>query len=505
MLNQRRSVAGLMSARYFLSGLLVLLVLLVLLTGCAGSLPPATHSGAETAVQNDNSFLSSQSRQRLADANGQSGYYLLDSGQDAFHYRAALIEAAEHRIDAQYYIWNHDNSGLHLAGRLLLAADRGVQVRLLLDDFNAEGIGELFASLDTHPNIHIRIFNPARNRSGWGRWVSFLMDFQRINRRMHNKTFVVDGTAGIVGGRNIGDEYFGFSDARYFRDRDVLALGPVVAGMTDNFQAYWSSAWAYPASDLYAPADAEVAETLDGLRQQATAQPRLPVSAPTGAEQGRLELANVFNRMTVARGELVFDPPPENMGAPSETPKRSALALQRLSQTAAREILIESAYLILAKKQLQALGVNERPQLEVAALTNSLASNDLVTNHAGYARWRPYMLEQGIDIYELKPDAEACRQWLSADAFCSTGEVSLHSKSVVFDRSTLVVGSFNVNLRSIYLNGETVLIIHSAELAERVAEDIRLTMEPRNSWEVTQDDDGNLQWRSGEAVFTSER
>lgn len=500
MPDQHGSVAGWVSARYWL------LVLLSLLTGCAGGLPPATHSGVQATVENDDSFLSHQSRQRLANAHGQSGYYLLDSGQEAFQYRAALIEAAEHRIDAQYYIWNHDDSGLHLAGRLLLAADRGVQVRLLLDDFNAEGIGELFASLDIHPNIHIRIFNPARNRSGWGRWVSFLMDFQRINRRMHNKTFVVDGTAGIVGGRNIGDEYFGFDDARYFRDRDVIALGPVVAGMTDNFEAYWHSPWAYPASDLYtsAPADTELAETLDGLRQQAIAQPRLPVSAPTGAEEGRSELANVFNRMTIARGELVFDPPPKNMDAPSETPKRSALALQRLAQSAAREILIESAYLILAKEQLQALGVNERPQLEVAALTNSLASNDLVTNHAGYARWRPYMLEQGINIYELKPNAEACRLWLSEDAFCATGEVSLHSKSVVFDRSTLVVGSFNVNLRSIYLNGETVLIIHSAELAERVAEDIRLTMEPRNSWEVALDEGGDLQWRSGESLFRSE-
>jgi putative cardiolipin synthase len=276
--------------------------------------------------------------------------------------------------------------------------------------------------------------------------------------------------------------------------------------MTDNFQAYWSSPWAYPASDLYpsTPTGAELAETLERLRQQAIAQPRLPISAPKGAKQGRSELVSVFNQMTMAQGELVFDPPPENMDVPSETPKRSALALQRLAQAATREILIESAYLILAKEQLQALDANESPQLEVVALTNSLASNDLVTNHAGYARWRPYMLEQGIDIYELKPNAEACQQWLSDDAFCATGEVSLHSKSVVFDRSTLVVGSFNVNLRSIYLNGETVLIIHSAELAERVAEDIRRVMAPSNSWEVVLDENGNLQWRSGEAIYSSE-
>ncbi|WP_051603803.1 phospholipase D family protein [Marinobacter sp. HL-58] len=482
------------------------LVLMAMLTGCAGSLPPVTHPGVGEALQNNDSFLSTQSRQRLAGTNGQSGFYMLDSGQDAFLYRAALIEAAEQSIDAQYYIWSNDPSGQYLAGRLLLAADRGVRVRLLLDDFNAGTIGELFAALDTHPNIDIRIFNPARSRSGWGRWVSFLLDFDRINRRMHNKTFVVDGTAGIVGGRNIGDEYFGFDAGRYFRDRDVFALGPVVGGMTDNFQAYWNNPWAYPVATLYpgTPAGGDLAATMDRLRRQATTQGRLPVPAPVDFEQGRTELTGMFEKMTLASGELVFDYPFETMEEPAEAPRRSARALQKLAEAATREILIESAYLILTSEQLQLLDIDDRQGLQVSALTNSLASNDLVTNHAGYARWRPYMLGQGMRIYELRPDAEACQQWLSRDAVCSTGEVSLHSKSVVFDRSTLVVGSFNVNLRSIYLNGETVLIIHSAELAGQVADDIRSVMAPGNSWEVSLDDGGDLQWRSDEQVYSSE-
>lgn len=482
------------------------LVLMTLLTGCAGSLQPVTHSGVEEAVQNDDSFLFSQSSQRLAVANGQSGFYLLDSGQEAFLSRAALIEAAEQSIDAQYYIWSNDASGRYLAARLLLAADRGVRVRLVLDDFNAEDIGELFAALDTHSNIQIRIFNPARSRDGWGRWVSFLMDFDRINRRMHNKTFVVDGAAGIVGGRNIGDEYFGFAADRYFRDRDVLALGPVVGGMMDNFHAYWNNRWAYPVSALYpdVPANGDVAAVLDGLRHQARTQAGLPVPAPAGRTQGRSELTGLLDQLTVAPGELVFDPPFKTMEEPAETPRRSARALQRLTQSATREILIESAYLILTEEQWKLLDGSDRQVLQIAALTNSLASNDLVTNHAGYARWRPYMLGQGIRIYELKPDAEACQRWLDNDAVCSTGEVSLHSKSVVFDRSTLVVGSFNVNLRSIYLNGETVLIIHSDELAEKVAEDIQAVMQPGNSWEVSMDDSGDLQWRNGEESYSSE-
>lgn len=483
-----------------------LLVLMILLTGCASGLPPVTHPGVEETVQNHDSFLLSQSQQRLASPHGQSGFYMLDSGKEAFLSRAALVEAAEQSIDAQYYIWSNDVSGRYLAGRLLLAADRGVRVRLLLDDFNAEDIGELFAALDTHPNIHIRIFNPARSRGGWGRWVSFVMDFDRINRRMHNKTFVVDGAAGIVGGRNIGDEYFGFDAKRYFRDRDVLALGPVVGGMTKNFLAYWNSRWAYPVSDLYpdVPADVDLVAAIDSLHQQATTQASLPVPAPVGRAQGRSALEELFDRSSVAQGELVFDPPFRNGEEPAEIPQRSARALQKLAQAASQEILIESAYLILAEEQMRILDMGDRQGLQVAALTNSLATNDLVTNHAGYARWRPYMLGQGMRIYELKPDAQACQQWLDKDGICSTGRVSLHSKSVVFDRSTLVVGSFNVNLRSIYLNGETLLIIHSSELAERVAEDIRLGMGPGNSWEVSLDDSGDLQWRGGEESYSDE-
>ncbi|PXX90408.1 phospholipase [Marinobacter vulgaris] len=481
------------------------LVLVVLLTGCTGGLPPVTHPGGEKTVQSEDSFLLNQSLQRLGSTGDQSGFYMLDSGREAFLYRAALTEAAEHRIDAQYYIWNNDGSGRYLAGRLLLAADRDVRIRLLLDDFNIEGIGELFAALDTHPNIDVRIFNPATSRSGWGRWVSFLMDFKRINRRMHNKTFVVDGSAGIVGGRNIGDEYFGFAEDRYFRDRDVLALGAVVDGMAENFQAYWNNRWAYPVSALYPEVPANgAAAILDRLRRQAGTQDGIPVPAPTDSAQGRSELAELFHQLTLARGELVFDSPSETMDGPGKTPKRSAKALQRLARASTEEILIESAYLILTGEQLALLDVEGRQGLEVAALTNSLASNDLVTNHSGYARWRPYMLRRGIRIHELKPDAEACQQWLQDDAVCSRGEVSLHSKSVVFDRSTLVVGSFNVNLRSIYLNGETVLIIHSAEMAERVAKDIRSVMQPRNSWEVSLDESGEVQWRGEKHLYTSE-
>src|SRR5690554_7382467 len=184
--------------------------------------------------------------------------------------------------------------------------------------------------------------------------------------------------------------------------------------------------------------------------------------------------------MVAAEAELVFDPPPEDLEAPADKPRNTANALFDLIESARQEILIESAYLILADEQLNGLDNLGNQGLKVAGLTNSLATNDLVTNHSGYARWRREMLEQGFELYELRPHAPACKHWVASRPACEQGAVSLHSKAVVFDRETLFIGSFNVNLRSIYLNGETVLIIHSPELATAVAEDIRYAMAPEN-------------------------
>ena len=181
------------------------------------------HGPAIPVASEPDAFLQSQSQERVGA--GLPAVKLLNTGQDAFLARAALIETANQRIDAQYYIWNDDDSGRYLASRLVAAADRGVVIRLLLDDINVAGKESLFALLDAHANIRVRIFNPSRSRDGFGRWLSFITDFDRINRRMHNKTFVVDGLVGIAGGRNIGDEYFDQHPTLNFRDRDVLVLG----------------------------------------------------------------------------------------------------------------------------------------------------------------------------------------------------------------------------------------------------------------------------------------
>ncbi|WP_228128481.1 phospholipase D family protein [Marinobacter daepoensis] len=470
------------------------------MTGCAGGIVPMIHGPGEPVMSEPDAFLQAQTQAR--EDSGLPSLRLLNTGQDAFLARAALIETAHQRIDAQYYIWNDDASGRYLASRLVAAAQRGVSVRLLLDDINVAGKESLFALLDAHPGIEVRIFNPSRSRDGLGRWLSFITDFDRINRRMHNKTFVVDGLAGIAGGRNIGDEYFDQHPNLNFRDRDVLVLGALAGDMTRNFEAYWGSAWTLPLERLYTKPESGEADFAAFRKRVESETYNAPL--PYSRDVARTYLETLFSGLILAPAELVFDAPPENPEAPANEPQRTAEALYQLVENAGSEILIESAYLILTDEQLQALSQRRSGELDVAALTNSLATNDLVTNHSGYARWRRAMLEQGIELHELRPDAPACQRWVAAQEACKGGEVSLHSKAVVFDRETLFIGSFNVNLRSIYLNGETILVIRSPELAAAVADDIRYAMAPENSWQVVLNDRDELVWHQGAQTIPHE-
>jgi putative cardiolipin synthase len=479
--------------------ILLLLLFGLLLPGC-GALPTQADRAPESAFSDSEATTlgkhANAATQRHA---GQSGVLILNTGHQAFLQRVTLIEAAERSIDAQYYIWNSDVSGTYLARRLLLAAERGVRVRLLLDDINVAGRDAVFAALSSHRNIEVRIYNPFAARAGLGKWLGFIADFQRLNRRMHNKTFVVDGAFGIVGGRNIGDEYFDVHPQINFRDRDVLAAGPIVRDMSANFDAYWNSPSSYPI-DLLVP-DALNGQDLDAQFDQAVAAASdttgLTQVPPQNAATAHVRTAQTLAELTWSEAELVFDPPAADMREGSDNTSRSAQALRKLVDQSGKEILVESAYFILGDAQLDAFAQIHARGVRVAALTNSLASNDLTTNHAGYARRRPAMLAKGLDLYELRPDAAACTVWIEVPGYCDNGMVSLHAKSAVFDRKTLFIGSFNVNLRSIYLNGETVLIIHSPVLAERVARDIELGMAPDNSWQVSQDAEGRLHWFTG--------
>jgi cardiolipin synthase C len=473
-----------------------------LAASCASLPPPAAREPVVAFTRATDTGLGALAASAAAPHAGLSGFLVLDTGREAFLQRIRLIESAERSVDAQYYIWNGDRSGRYLACRLYAAAERGVRVRLILDDMNILGRDAVIAVLDRHPNIEVRIFNPSPNRGGVGKWLAFAAEFQRLNRRMHNKSFTVDGAFGIVGGRNIGDEYFDLHPAANFRDRDVLATGPIVARISANFDAYWNTELSYPI-DLLAPglegADDSGASIRQACNEAEEAIESVHGPAPAAGE-ARALVAQSLAGFTWAEAELVFDPPASGRDTGSDEPRPAALALQALVDQASEEILVESAYFILGDEQLERLASLRAKQIRVAALTNSLASNDLTTNHSGYARRREEMLAAGLELFELRPDAEACVVWVQGRDDCGPAAVSLHSKSAVFDRRIVYVGSFNINLRSMYLNSETVLLIHSRQLAGEVAEAIEMAMAPANSWRVNREPGGRITWsgRDGE-------
>jgi putative cardiolipin synthase len=374
-----------------------------------------------------------------------------------------------------------------------------VKVRLLLDDFNVGDRDQALLALDAHPNIELRVYNPFAQgaRGGAGRWLDFIGDFSRLNRRMHNKTFVADASVAIVGGRNIGDEYFDLAEELNFRDRDLLATGPIVARVSANFDAYWNSDHAYPITAL---ADAPAEDTLQTLsrqlEQQIAAAPPLPYLLPENAKAARAVLDNTLAQLVWAEAELVFDQPdkpddPQTVSANDHVGRK----LLELADGVRHELLIESAYLVLAEPANDLIGGLKQRGASVRALTNSLASNDVGPNHAAYIRARQGILQSGAELYELRPDAASCLQLIGSAERCNEDTVfSLHAKSVVFDREILYVGSFNLNQRSVYLNSETALIVHSPQLAQQVAATIEQNMQPQNSWQVVLDEQGRTVW-----------
>jgi putative cardiolipin synthase len=433
---------------------------------------------------------------------GNSGVFLVDTGLDALSDRDTLIDAAEHSIDAQYYIWNSDASGRYLAGRLLAAAERGVHVRILLDDINIAGRDAALSLLAEQPNIEIRIYNPSAARSGAGRLLGFMREFSRLNRRMHNKSFTADGIVTIVGGRNVGDEYFDLDPEKNFRDREILAAGPVVADVTMAFEAFWNSIWTLPVGALNteSPAPDALGSRRAALDMAGT-EVRARGYAGAAGSTGLSGVEGLVARLLWAPARLVYDPPPTREDIKDSSRKQPvAEALGELAARAQREILIESAYFILGDDALAEARRLTAKGVRIRALTNSLASNDLVTNHSGYARRRLAMLESGLALYELRPDAAACQRLITTSvgsAGCTGGQsFGLHSKSIVVDRKTVYVGSFNVNLRSTYLNSETALIIDSPVLAEQIAASIEELMAPDSSWEVVRTRSGQLEWLS---------
>ncbi len=476
-------------------------LLLFVIVGCAHlpeemqhETPLQIHSSTSTLAT-----LASSSKPHFFE-DDNSAVVIQNSGWDALAQRLALVETAEHSIDIQYYIWNSDASGHYLASRLLAAADRGVQIRVMLDDINLNEREDLLIALDNHPNVNIRVFNPIPTRRGVSKWLNLLGDFSRLNRRMHNKSFTVDGVFSIVGGRNIGDEYFDLSDEINFRDRDALVIGEVVDDIQTSFIEYWGSRWSYPVELLGDTSTSDLYIVRNVTVPAYASYPPLPQDH----NQAKRYLDGLMDNFTWVEASFAYDNPVPKDVNNSDEPKATAKLLGQMMYESDEEVIVESAYLVFDDSQLTAFQELIDTGSTLKALTNSMASNDLVTNHSAYAGRRKDMLEHGIELYELKPDSALCQASIKDENLCAPHVAyGLHAKSVVFDREAVGIGSFNFNLRSTYLNTESILIVKNEQIAEALAEDIENAMNTQNSWQLKLEDSA-VHWYSDGKVWSNE-
>jgi putative cardiolipin synthase len=451
----------LLSTRHFLTTALGLLAGL-LLASCA-SLPEDYPRAQSWKLDASDTRLARAFATHAVGHPGQSGAYPLGQGIEALAARVILARAAEKSLDVQYYIWHGDQSGRLLLKELVDAADRGVRVRLLLDDL---GVGaaddDAFLLLDAHPNFSVSLFNPIASRDA--RTAGLMADPKRLNRRMHNKSMTADNTLTVVGGRNIGDEYFSLNELFNFADMDVLAIGPVADQVADSFDAFWNSPAAFPISAFHAEAasPAQVAEARERLNAQ-VAKSGTPYYEAMAATPLSLDLRSQDLEFYWGQITALHDLPDK-----VQDERQSEVLLSQLGGMlgqAQEDLLIVSPYFVPRKNGTRALVAAAQRGVRVRIITNSLASTDVGAVHAGYKKSRRDLLEGGVELSEMMPSLDAGTQAGSGFSFSGSSGASLHAKMFVFDRQRVFIGSMNLDPRSVQINTEIGLLIDSPELA----------------------------------------
>jgi putative cardiolipin synthase len=440
----------------------------LLVMGCSSGRRDVPHPPAYAIAHPESTFLGRASAAQLKAAAGQSGFHLLVSGQEAFVARAAMAEASERTLDLQYYIVGEDASATLLLYRALRAAQRGVRVRLLIDDIYAVGRDFDLATLAAHPNVQVRVFNPFRLRGplGLSRLFEYLGDSARLGRRMHNKLWIADNAVAVIGGRNLGDAYFNLHADSDFADLDVLAAGPVVAQVSQSFDEYWNSDLAVPIAAFVDTAPdagkldqalARMTANAEHFRDTDYAHALRATGFGTQVRTGRLPL--------VPAQATVFDTPLPSQAGAAEQHQSIAQAVRQLIQGAQLEVMLITPYFIPGERGVDTLCTLARRGVRVRLLTNSLASTDVPVVHAGYARYRPRLLACGVELHEMRPNAlrsGSARPGLSSGA-------SLHAKAVVVDKKSVLIGSMNLDPRSRQSNTEIAIRIESPALGEQLA------------------------------------
>ena len=482
-----------------ISTYLKLSVLSFILLSCSSNtleIPVAEKDFCASIHRNDSTTLSKELEPVAELMKTKTGVYVLEDGDGSMVTRAWLSEYAEKTIDIQYFIFSTDNVGLIACDYLVRAADRGVKVRILVDDMMVEAGAHEILTMDSHENISIKIYNPGVNlgKNIVQKLSKFRYDFINANQRMHNKTFTVDSKISITGGRNIADEYFDYDHEYNFRDRDVLLMGKVSQTVEKSFEEFWNDTLSVDVSKIVEEPgnDFKAKDKFERLHQYACN----PDNFWPQVREKIKNLPSAFKSIQ-ASGDLVWLDSVEFISdMPGKYDRKKAFtgggistsALAELVKNAKKTIDIQSPYLITTAQSEALFSDAIKRGVKIRILTNSLASTDNLEAFAGYQKCRKKLLEIGIEIYEFRPDA-ADRYKIMTGALQKKMNFSpifgLHAKSMVIDGDITVIGTFNLDPRSANLNTECIAIIHSQKINAGVAKGMEIEFKSDNSWHTT--------------------
>ena len=496
---ERRKAAGSVLLPLFL-------LLLPLLNGCA-TIPYDYPRTLSTALYlPEATSMGKKIQAQVAENHGASGFYLLSSGEDAFFARVRLINRAEKTLDLQYYLFSADLTGKFMLDRIIAAAERGVRVRLLLDDWDETAeMDRWLTMMEIYPSIEVRIFNPFGGlRSNLlTRSFGAIFGAQRLKGRMHSKAFIVDNSVAIVGGRNIADEYFGASSGANFSDMDIMAEGPIVRRVSAAFDDYWNCVLSIPLKALvsHRPTDAEVQKARQDLEAESESLKKSSYAEKVRESDLYLLKHQVEPGMISfvwAQGDVLFDDPLKviNSADRAQTDKMSG-ELRAFLQEAQSELLMVSPYLVPGKAGVQWFQKMRDRGVTVKIITNSLASTDSSVAQFGYMRYRKDFLRMGVELYELRP-APVPRRAKNRFRIGGSSKGSLHAKTIVLDGRAVFVGSFNLDLRSARSDTQNGIVVHSQELAAQAADIFNQDTSPTRTYRVSLGGDDRLVWVDAE-------
>ena len=471
------------------------------LAGC-GSIPPRTPPAEPAALPAATSgTLHSVARKVAAGLeDGESAFWLLDRADFSFEVRLALVDQAVDSLDIQYFIWEKDPTSRLFSHRVIQAADRGVRVRILLDDLTLNGQDGEFLALDSHANISVRSFNPWRSRRNIGRVGEYLLNIGRLNHRMHNKTIIADRHFAILGGRNIGDRYFGVWDDFVQNDLDIMASDPAASEVAESFDLYWNSSLSYALEDLAGrKAKQQTLEpTTEMLRAAYLSEQNRLAEFPLEPETWDELFERLVNNYSAGVATLWQDLPEVEMARPDQI----YAPLYAMLEAAEHRVLLSMAYVVPDQAFVDLLAELTARGVEVTVLTNSLASNNHKVAHMAYKPWRRRLLGLGIELYEARDDSTFIGEYSAPPI--EPEFLGLHSKAIVVDDRLSFVGSPNIDPRSLIINTELGFFVDSAELAARLTALIERDISPDAAWRVYFDERGRLRWESSAGVIRNQ-